>query len=577
MTSFVTDLGRGLRARSKAAPDKDIRPSTPQRFLEQDIVAETGPWTLKGHEAFAGILLVVDEAIRGSERNAGTSIAILAGEQVGKTLVALGTALHLVADRAANVGYFLPTDKFAHKFGRTRLKKIIANSPYLRGQMKDHEAVNQATLKEFNGHHLYVLGLESMLGAISIPMDALVYDEVDLLPAENLEWSQGRVAHSKLRFEMFVSAGYTPGAGIDKRYQEGTQHRYLVPCPNRRCDLGPICLEDVFPACMAKVKGKWERVCPECGSVLDLAKGAWVALHPERAKKKLFSFRLSSLVIGAREADHIMKRWERAKKRKSEKAKFDCAERAMPNAGALQPVTDAEIEKMKRRYVMQLATSGRPRYAGMDLGDICHFKCYERDETGRRRVVWLEEIDSDVAVERVSTLIGSLGVVSMVIDKKPLTTVARALAFRFPRIVKLQDFTTNWTLTVVDEEHQGRKYQCVKVDRDESLDEYTSEITSDGIDGLLLPDADYVPDAQTEALKTWAEHHKNLRKERTVTEKAVVDKYKRDVPNHFGMAGNSARLAELVAPKYSKFEFYAVDDDDDFDDFDERPMRSRIT
>jgi len=106
-----------------------------------------------------------------------------------------------------------------------------------------------------------------MLGAISTPLDALLYDEVDKLPAENMEWSRGRVAHSELRLAIYFSAGYSPGAGIDLRYQAGSQHRWLVDCANRSCSRKKseaICLEDEFPDCMAQIRGEWRRVCPDC-------------------------------------------------------------------------------------------------------------------------------------------------------------------------------------------------------------------------------------------------------------------------------------------------------------------------
>jgi len=44
--------------------------------------------------------------------------------------------------------------------------------------------VHQKGLKEFRGHYFYLLGLESVANATSIPMDALIYDEVDLLDEE---------------------------------------------------------------------------------------------------------------------------------------------------------------------------------------------------------------------------------------------------------------------------------------------------------------------------------------------------------------------------------------------------------
>lgn len=538
----------------------DARPASLLEFLETDITADAGPWSLKDHEPFGEIVDTIDKVLRG--KRSDTEISVLAAEQVGKTLVAIGAATQLVADRGRNVGYFFPTDKFAHKFGRTRLKRLISKSPYLAARMKDRESVNQATLKEFNGKYLYMFGLESMLGAISTPLDALVYDEVDLLPAENLEWSQGRVAHSDLRFSLFVSAGYSPGAGIDRRFSDGTQHKYLVDCTARGCRTKAICLEEVFPDCIARVKGEWKRVCPNCKQELDLKKnGRWVASVPSRARDKKFSYRVSSLIIPARSANHIMKRWDKAKKKKSELAKFRCAELAMPDAGAMQPVTDAELNRMREQYMMRNDRgTGAARFAGMDAGDLCHLYVFERTPEGRPRVVWLEEIDSDHAENIVSSRIASLGITSLVIDKKPLTNLARAIAYRFPGIVALQDFKQGSTLEVVDEEHVGKKYRCVKIDRNESLDEFTDEIT-DEARGLIIPDGAGETESVSDVLKDFSEHLKALRKERIVDARGrTIDIYQAKVANHFGMAGNSARLAEMIARVLMPFDFTPVTD-----------------
>lgn len=547
MTAGAIDLFRELRADTPA----EARPASLREFLETDVITETGAWQLAGHEPLGEIVELIDRVIR--EKQAGAEISVLAAEQVGKTMIAVGTAFRLVSDQRRNVGYFLPTDKFAHKFGRTRLKRIISRSPYLSARLRDQEAVNQATLKEFDGRFLYVLGLESMLGAISLPLDGLVYDEVDHLPAENLEWSQGRVAHSDLRFTLNVSAGYMPGGGIDQRWQDGTMHKFMVRCSAKSCR-SDVNLEESFPACVAKVRGKWTRICPECQAPLELARGRWVATYPERAKQKRWSFRVPSLIIPARDLEHTMKRWEKAKRKKTQLAKFRCAELAMPDAGAMQPVTDAELARMQdRKHVLRLTRGDRPRFAGMDTGDLCHFWCQERDAHGRPVLVWLEEIDSDVAAERVPELCAQLGVASMVIDKKPLTTVARAIAYKLGNLVALQDFVDAAEMKVVDELHEGKPYRCVKVHRDESLDDFTTEITSE-IKGLVIPELE-----SADVLERFAQHLKALRKERTVDAKGrALDKYVRAVPNHFGMAGNSARIAELIAPRFLPFEYTPI-------------------
>jgi hypothetical protein len=560
MDNVLKDLLDGLAPKEAEAKDAR-RPSSLETFLEEDVVTDNGRWTIAGHEPFGEILSLLDRVL--TKRETDTDITVLKAEQIGATTLGLGAALHLVADRARNVGYFLPTKGFAHNFGRTRIKRMIERSKYLATRMRDRGVVNQASLKEFDGRFLYVLGLESMLGAISVPLDVLIYDEVDLLPAENLEWSQGRVAHSDLRVSFYFSAGYSPGAGIDLRFQEGTQHKFFVTCSTRGCRTATN-LEESFPDCMAKLAGKWERVCPKCFGKLDLVgKGRWVASYPERAKQRKYSYRVSALAIPAMPAEFIMKRWEKAKRRKSELAKFRCAVLAIPDAGAMQPITDAELRRMESKSArLKIEQGDAPRYAGMDTGDLCHFWCHEKGE--RRRIVWLEEIDSDVAVERVTQLIGALGIRQLVIDKKPLTTLARALAYRFPNVVLLQDFRESSEMEIVQESHvptssivalntheaqrverhdlSQHLYRCVKVNRDESLDDFTSEIT-DPTTGLLIPELE--SDA---VMAIFAQHLKNLRKERMIDAKGrAIDKYIKAVPNHFGMAGNSARLAELVS------------------------------
>lgn len=545
--SFLESLANALQPKNRET--ENSRPGSLIAFAETDIVTDRGAFTLRGREPFRAILELADRVIETKE--SGVTISVLAAEQIGKTIAALAIALRLVVDLARNVGYFLPTDTFAHKFGRTRLKNLVRASKYLVARLKSSkDAVDQATVKECDGHFLLVLGLESMLGAISWPMDALINDEVDLLPVENREWAEGRVAASDLRFTLNISAGYAPGAGIDRCWQEGTQSRWFVRCVACRKE---SCLEEHFPACALKVGGKWRRVCPHCQEAIDPDKGRWIATHPERAKDGNYSFRISSLSIGARDLKHVMTRWEKARNARSKKAKFDCAERAIPNAGAMQPINEVELARMRQVYAMQLGLAGRPRWAGLDMGDVCHLLVLEPSEIAEQpRLAWLEVVDSDEVQEVVAQRIGQLGIVSMVVDKKPQTTEARGLAYSFPHIVKLQDFKNGALQAVVDEQHNRKKYQCVKVDRTDSLNETTALATDEKLP-LIIPDHERLPEAQAEVVVLFEEHAKNLRKERTVDSNGrAIDTYLTAVENHFGMALNSARIAREIAAPHLK-------------------------
>lgn|GEM_PF-943661 len=562
--SFADDLQASLEKHAPKGTPADLRPSSLREFMEKDVVTDVGLWSLDGHEPFAEILGLMDSIFRRPLRD--TELSLLKAEQIGATTsLGLGPALNLAADLGRNVGYFLPTDLFARKIGRTRLKNILRKSPRLSAIMKaerdasdgDGLPVNQATVKEFDGKFLYVLGLESMMGAISTPLDVLLNDEVDLLPAENLEWAQGRIAHSDLRASIYFSAGYAPGAGIDLRFQDGSQHKWLVDCSRRSC-LKRICLEEVFPDCIgpnpARSGDTYVRICPKCKTPLDIVKnGRWVASFPQREKQRKFSYRLSALAMGAMSADYMMSRWSKCRT-KSQKAKFRCSVLAIPDAGAMQPFSDVEINRMQSGEcaLLRYGRGSLPRFAGVDAGDLYHFVCYERRPNGDPYLVWVEEIDSDVALDRISTLIGKLGIVQLVIDKKPHTTIARALAYRFPRIVALQDFLNGSVLKVADEEHEKKKYRCVKVDRDESLEETTSGFTSEYF--LRIPDLETAP-----VMVIFAEHLKNLRKERSLDKKfRVIDTYLGGVANHCGMALNSARIAEEIGGSAMPFSYTPI-------------------
>lgn len=521
-------------------------------FLEREVTTDNGPWTRHGHEPLGKLVELFHDVISKPQRD--VEIIGLKAAQIGWSTLALALAFFLASCRQMNVGYFLPTDKFAERFGQTRADKAIKASPFLRSAMKEGQiaGVHQKGLKEFRGNYFYLLGLESVANATSIPMDALIYDEVDLLDEENAIWSEDRVAHSALRLKMYLSVGMFPGAGIDARYQTGTQHRYAISCSH--CGKRDQILEDLFPECMRLVDGSAKRVCTKCHRELDLASGRWIAEYPSRENDRRYSFKLSALSMSSIDGDYIWSRYTRALRRKAWLAKFNCSVLAKPDAGAMMPITDAEIEQMKRPgVVLKLSGgTGAPRFGGVDVGDICHFWTHEllpaRDgEERRRQLVWLEEIDSDNLVERVATLIGKLDIRRLVIDKKPHTASARRLAYLFPRIVVLQDFAAG-EMRVVDETHEGKRYKCLKVDRDDSLNQFCAEIT-DPESGLLTPEAD------SEVLQLFARHLKQLRKNRTQDARGnEIDAFVRGVENHLGMAGNSARLAEVISPKNVTFE-----------------------
>jgi len=568
----IIDRPQRPAAKERKKPRRSL-----ERFLEEEIHTDSGLFSFKGHEPLLFIVRLIERLI--VDRVCDARVAIAKAEQIGFSTLAIGVALWAVAELGYNVGYFFPDDKMASEFGAARFNPTIERSLFLAGRMKD-AGVDRGVLKELgDGKYLYLKGLNTLKGAIANPQDLQLLDEFDKIPANVARWTKGRMTHSKLRLAIRFSAPYADGAGIHKSFDDGSQRRFLVKC--MACGRADICLEESFPDCMQVFNGTWVRVCPECHKKLDIVgKGEWVATHPEREKDGLYSFRISAISLGAIDANLIMKDYLGAVESgdPDEMAIFDRSKRAFPNAGAMQPIGDVELRRMERDYVLKLARTSHPIFFGVDAGNACWFWAEEFLPDGTRRLVWAEKMNSDSWVERVTTLIEKLQPRFGVIDKKPLLTDSRKLAYRFPKNVALLDFANNHELTMVEEQlveedtiggaqnPRGPKYLCVKFDRDAALAKFCAESTHPD-HGLLLPNE------RSRTMQLVGDHLKNLRK---VPKKSAagneLHRFIDGVENHFGMAGMSAVLARLVAPSIQPFAFFPIDDaidiagDDDFRD-----------
>lgn len=513
------------------------------KFLQEEIHTDKGLYSFSGHEIFRQLVNDLETVFK--ERLTDVEISLLKGAQIGASTVGIGASVFIPAQLDKNIGYFLPTDVFAKRFDQTRFKPAIRKNTFLQGLMREgkFKGADVKGLKEFRGKFLYTLGLFNIGNAISIPLDANLYDEVDILPEENMEWSDDRIAASDLRFRFFFSVGMMPGLGIDAKFQDGCQYHWHVKCPH--CGKDDQILEDLFPACVQRVNGEWQRVCVRCGKAYDVEKdGRWVAHYPSRLKNRKISYRIPQLIVPAIALPYIMDRWEKAQKKKSKRAKFNCSGLAKPDGGDMQPITDAVLKACQADYRLSLSKGSLPRFAGVDCGDTAHFACYELLPNGRKRWLWFEELDSDEMVERIDTLWDELGLSGLVVDAKPLRVEARTIAYHHPEKVWLQDFKGE-ELTEEIGEHKGKQFQRVMVDRDDSLDEFCDLFTVEPEPLMMLP----AKDADSPAILDVVDIHlKNLRKEKTVDQRGnVVFRFVKNVANHFGMAMNSAIIAEYLA------------------------------
>lgn len=199
--------------------------------------------------------------------------------------------------------YTLPTSGFASEFAKTRIDPVIQKSRILKNQI-DPEVDNSA-LKKIGTSHLYIRGTFTQRGAISIPADILIHDEVDFSDPVAMTTYASRLGHAeaggiKRKFSTPTVEGY----GVSKDFVSSTQHYYGVR--------HSVCGKVVFPDFMRDVvvpgmenvpledfekedleadeydiDSAWLK-CPECGMEISPANLAdkdsrmWVAKYPDR-------------------------------------------------------------------------------------------------------------------------------------------------------------------------------------------------------------------------------------------------------------------------------------------------------
>lgn len=531
--SIAADLVKCDRLAAKA------RQGTFPDFLCAEVQTDKGPFTFRKHAVFQPIAQQLDWIIR--NRQHGWTISINKAAQIGFSTLTAALCAWACACQSVNVGYFLPDDRFANEFDATRVKPIEDRSPLL-SSLRERSTIGVA---RFGSNLRYTRGLFTAKGAISIPLDILACDEIDFINPSNLETVVERLNASDLALQLYFCRGEIPGAGIDLRFAEGSGARWHVTCPS--CGLADQQLEFSFPHCMAQNEvGDWQLVCVDCRKPFDVqTAGRWVHARPEKLDERSASYSIPGLVVPQLPLAFVMKRWAESRDKPSKLAKFRSSVLAIVEAGDRQPLSADVLGQCAEDYLPSLSRGdGRPRFMGLDMGDECWAWVEEVTDEGRPRLVWIERINSDAFAGRVGELVRALGVVRGVCDSKPLRDAARSICYQHPDIFAVQDFAGDSPdAELVDDEHWGQHFKRVSVGRDASLGEFADQFAFTSEARYILPPLG--EDAPGDLRFAWV-HLRNLTRELVETEKGPRYAFAKQVANHLGLAGNSARLARLL-------------------------------
>ncbi len=469
--------------------------------------------------------------------NSHPHITIEKGAQTGFSTLAIAHSLYMADVQGRTVIYYLPTDKMARDFGPTRFDPYINRSPYLKDRLS---GTDQVGLKQIGTHFLYIRGLVSKTGAISIPADEIKFDEVALIDPENMELAQDRISASDLAWQKYFSVALFPEDGTDELYRASDMRKWFVRCGS--CSRESSVEED-FPDNFEKKDGVVMLVCPKCGKGLDVENGHWVAEHPERVERR--GYRVPQLIIPNLKLELIWSRWQVAKDKPSKLATFKRSVLSIPDSGNMQPISPEALRRVEEYSEYHFRDrSDEITGIGIDMGDKAHVVVAAPYGIDGMRCLTFFELDVEDLVELIQSLERPFNVGALVIDAMPYKTDSKRVVRALERATGYIQYFKGDELKEGVEGEDARAVNKVTVDRNESLDE-TTDLFAANPPAALLPQP-RTP-GEEEIYKTVKRHLLKLVKEEVEEGGEKRIRYKKNVPNHFGMAINSARIALYLA------------------------------
>ncbi len=405
-------------------------------------------------------------------------------------------------------------------FSKGRISPLIEDNPDLIGQwVKETDA---AGIKRVWNTFLYLRGMQSRVGLKSIPVDLVIFDELDEAPQNMIDMAMERMGHSEFRETLKLSNPTLPDYGIDKAFQETDQRYWHLKCP--ACGYY-TCLEETFPDCLLETDGRVIRACMRCSSKLNPSLGEWIAKHPSITDKRGYHY--SQLFSHFVDPGDILHQYRTT----NNLADFYNLKIGIPYVEAENRLTVQEVLALCGSE--GIGSQDNDLYGtysmGVDQGKDLHVVIGKRKSNDPCQIIHLG-IYRDW--EELDPLMRNFNVSRCGVDALPEIRNARDFATRFPGKVYLNYYN----------EHQKGNYAwnekelIVTCNRTESLDASHHAIS---IRSVVLP-------RENEIVRLFANHLHNVAKKLEEDEESGSKRYVyvKLGPDHFRHAFNYQQIAQ---------------------------------
>ncbi len=476
-------------------------------WAERRIRLEGRPFSFEGHEYLRAIY-----------DDTSPHVVLTKASQVGGTTWAILRSVHACLS-GLNVGYYFPTKTDVLEFSKSRVSPLVSDNPFLLRSLTDTDT---AGLKRIGDAYLYLRGMQSSIGMKSIPLDMLVFDELDEASPDAKALARERLSHSDYRRLIELSNPSLPGYGIDEAYQESDQRHWTNRCEGCGAWTAldktfPVKLGEDVRVILARGDGSYYRACPVCETELDLTLGEWVADYPSRP---IHGYRISQLFSSKVDPGEILREYRRT----YNPERFYTLKIGIPWADVENKLSTHEVLALCGDQGL-LDRSPRSCTMGVDTGRELHVvisRCHDpKGEETKREVVWIGAAQS---YEELDAMMDRYDVSTCVIDAMPEIHATREFAKRHPGRVWLCYFNENQK----GEAKWDSDQQIVQVNRTEALDAAKKGIR----------DGEVVLPRRVPLLETFAEHLASDAKKLIEDEETGAKSYRyvRTGTNHYSLA-----------------------------------------
>lgn len=425
--------------------------------------------------------------------------------------------------------YLFPSRTDVTEFSKGRVDPLIDENPETIG--KWIRETDSANIKRLYNCFLYLRGMKARVGLKSIPVDFIVFDELDEAPPNAVDMAMERMAHSEFRETLKLSNPTLPDYGIDKAFQETDQRYWLLKC--EKCN-EYTCLEDTFPDCLLEIGARVIRACRKCKAELNPSIGQWVAKRPSITDKRGYHYsQLFSHLVDPEEILHQFRTTNNLTDFYN--LKIGIAYVEATNRLSLQDV----LTLCGDEGIVSSDTG--PCFMGVDQGKDLHVVIGKRHSSKMGRIIHLGVYRD---WEELDRLMKNFIITRCIVDALPETRNARSFAERHRGKVFLCFYN----------EHQKGTYAwnerdlTVSCNRTESLDASHNEIINQLV---ILPSASEIVWVFSKHLHNTA---KRLEEDQETGSKRYV--YVKLGPDHFRHAFNYEAMArqnspDLLFPEFS--------------------------